>query len=129
MKCQELGTLDTARTRQSGSDKLTGFRNHNGPFLHTHLVRSTCGAYVIYNSQRNGAESKSEVVKKKRDQKRSGAERSRRRGRGTAARRSSGRHRERGKDGWPSSGHGQDARRLPGLPLDPPRFVLSNGTR
>ena len=78
MKCQELGTLDTARTRQSGSDKLTGFRNHNGPFLHTHLVssrrrssfydvlssdhditRSTCGAYVIYNSQRNGAESKS----------------------------------------------------------------------
>ncbi|KAG5310439.1 MTP protein, partial [Acromyrmex insinuator] len=106
MKCQELGTLGAARTRQSGSDKLAGFRNRNGPFLHAHLVsprddghhcynttyyqaitillRSTCGAYVIYSPQRNGAESKSEVAKKKRDQKRSGAERSGRRGRDTA---------------------------------------------
>lgn len=189
-KWREAGTLGIAHTRQSGSDKLAGFRTRNGPFsprtsrilarrCHDVLssvrdiTRSARGACVIYSGlwspspgvgapipvrlryecvrkcvctrARRGPQAKDPVsppgvgsrpsggspggsepgititqacpasnyscllveFAKKRRQKRNGAD--------VAARRSGG------KDGRPSSGHGQDARRLPGLPFDAPR--------
>lgn len=52
---QEPGTLGIARTRQSGSDKLAGFRTRNGSFLHAHLAslrrhRSPCRGTIYHQA-------------------------------------------------------------------------------